>query len=149
MIVSWNHVPVSEAKGIIVSYRVSYYAISDDERETMVRNDLAVPGSDSSVLIGDLSPSKSYQVSVLASTLAGDGTDDVKPAIAVTGTVRAQCHFQCAVDYCIFIFGTSLKSLFNCCRISINVFFLNIHAFTLLNVIFCIIMCSNISMCFR
>ena len=114
MIVSWNHVPVSEAKGIIVSYRVSYYAISDDKWETTVRNDLAVPGSDNSVLIGGLSPSKSYQVFVLASTSAGDGAYDETPAIAITGMVHAQCHFQCAVDYCMFIFGTFFESMFNC-----------------------------------
>ena len=114
MIVSWNHVPVSEAKGIIVSYRISYYAISDDAGETTVRNDLDVSGSDNSVLIGGLSPSKSYQVFMRASTLAGDGPYDATAAIAVTGMIHAQRHFQCAVDYCIFTFGTFFESVFVC-----------------------------------
>ena len=107
MIVSWNHVPVSEAKGIIISYRVSYYEIRDGEGEITVRNDLAVSGSDSNVLIGGLKPSKSYKVFVLASTSAGDGPYNETPAIAITSTVHAlQCHVQCAVD--TFISGTSV-----------------------------------------
>ena len=108
MIVSWNHIPVSEAKGIIVGYRVSYYEINDGERVIMARNDLAVPGSDSSVLIGGLNPSKSYEVFVLAVTSAGDGPYNETPAIAITSMVDALCHVQCAIDTFIFIYGTSV-----------------------------------------
>ena len=88
MIVSWNRVPLSEARGIIVSYSILYQEISDEQTRHTVRNTLVVPGSESSMLIGGLNPSSTYQVFVRASTSAGDGPYSESPAVAITSMLH-------------------------------------------------------------
>ena len=71
MNVSWSYIPLSEAKGFILSYNVLYKRIADEgKRETSI---VSVPGNESSILIESLNPSDSYQVFVGATTSAGDG----------------------------------------------------------------------------
>ena len=80
MNVSWSFIPLSEAKGFIVSYNVLYERIANEEkRQTSI---ISVPGNKSSALIGKLNLSDSYQVFVGATTSAGDGQYSTNPGIA-------------------------------------------------------------------
>ena len=81
MNVSWNRIPLSEAKGFIVSYRVLYQKITTERRRRQVTV-IPVPGSDTSAIIGDLNPSSSYQVFVSAATSAGIGEYSSNPVVA-------------------------------------------------------------------
>ena len=81
MNVSWDQIPLSEAKGFIVSYTVLYQTINNVKRRRRLKFD-AVPGNETSVLIGNLDPSNSYQVFVSATTSAGDGEYNINPVIA-------------------------------------------------------------------
>ena len=80
MNVTWSYIPLSEAKGFILSYNILYERIADEgQRQT---SNISVPGNESSALIGSLNPSDSYQVFVGATTSAGDGQYSNEPVIA-------------------------------------------------------------------
>ena len=81
MNVSWNQIPLSEAGGFIVTYRVLYNKITTERRRRQIMV-LPVPGSETNVLIGDLDPPSTYQVYVSAATSAGEGEYTSIPVVS-------------------------------------------------------------------
>ena len=81
MNVSWNQIPLSEARGFIVNYHVLYQKITTERRRRQIVV-ISVPGSETNAVIGDLNPSSSYQVFVSAATSAGMGEYSSNPVIA-------------------------------------------------------------------
>ena len=81
MNVSWNQIPLLKARGFIDSYNVLYSKITTDKKRRQVMF-VTVPGSETHALIGDLSPSLSYQVFVSAATSAGLGDYSSIPVVA-------------------------------------------------------------------
>ena len=73
MNVSWNRIPLSEARGFIVKYHVLYNKVATKMRRQTMVSPVPVPGSETNALIGDLDPSFTYEVYVSAETSAGEG----------------------------------------------------------------------------
>ena len=78
LLVSWSEVPAADKNGIIRSYTVSYHAIGS----SLVENKTVLFPIRKANLTG-LLKSRSYSVSVLASTIKGDG-DYSDPEFFVT-----------------------------------------------------------------
>ena len=70
MNISWSLIPITKARGFIQSYFILYQ--ENDNRMRQISS-VTVSATDSSVVIGELDPGKSYSVSVSASTNAGQG----------------------------------------------------------------------------
>jgi len=68
LLVGWNEVPAADKNGIIISYAVSYQAISS----ALVEN-LTVYFPTREVILTGLIKSMNYSVRILASTDKGDG----------------------------------------------------------------------------
>ena len=70
MFVSWDPIPLTESRGFIINYTVTY------QSQTMEQDALAVkiPGTLNSVVISNLQPSEQYTVTVSATTSAGEGS---------------------------------------------------------------------------
>ena len=101
MNVSWNDIPLSEAKGFIVTYNVLYNKISTRRRRQVTL--VSVPGSETHAVIGDLNPSSAYQVFVNAFTSAGRGDFSSIPVVA-----KSKLSFTmilCKHDLSIFVFS--------------------------------------------
>ena len=79
MNVSWSLIPITEARGFIQSYFILYQENDNKKRQI---SSVSVPATDSSVVIGELDPVKSYSVSISASTNAGQGTFTSEVVIA-------------------------------------------------------------------
>ena len=101
MNVSWNRVPLSVARGFIVSYTVLYSKVTTGRKRRQVKF-VTVPGSETSVVIGDLNPSISYQVFVSAANSAGFGQSSsnavvAKSKLTIVITLTRIYFLQCAV----------------------------------------------------
>ena len=70
MNISWSLIPITKARGFIQSYFILYQQIDNRKRKTL---SVSVPATDSSVVIGELDPGKSYSVLISASTNVGQG----------------------------------------------------------------------------
>ena len=121
MNVSWNQIPLLDARGFIVSYTVLYSKITTNKRRRQVMF-VTVPGSETSALIGDLSPSHSYQVFVSAATSAGSGEYSSNPVVARSkfGTVLS-CNIA---SHYITIFSYVLDILYKLYSMCECVFFM-------------------------
>ena len=71
-IVTWSQLSLTESRGILQNYTIEY-SIAADRGKRQVRT-TTVPSNQSNVTLYDLTPSRSYEVSVFASTNAGPGT---------------------------------------------------------------------------
>ena len=71
MTVSWTLIPITEANGIISNYYITY--TPTDTTRNRQSTTVSVPGNESSVTIGGLSPGLTYSVSVGATNGAGNG----------------------------------------------------------------------------
>ena len=71
MNISWSPVPLTESRGFIQSYTVTYQRVSRTVKQQVLS--VSIPGSESSVVIGGLDPASAYSVSVGATTSAGPG----------------------------------------------------------------------------
>ena len=71
-IVTWSQLSRTESRGFLQNYTIEYSIVADrGKRQVRVTT---VPSNQSNVTLYDLTPSKSYEVSVFASTNAGPGT---------------------------------------------------------------------------
>ena len=82
MRVTWEPLTLVEARGIILSYTVSYTP-TDRARQTLT---VSADSEQDHVLIGDLDPSKGYTVLVWATTSAGDGDSNATSVEALPQT---------------------------------------------------------------
>ena len=69
MNVSWELLTLTQARGHVTNYSVSYQPTGSVEVET----ETVVPGDQNSVVIGGLDPYEAYSVQVWANTAAGRG----------------------------------------------------------------------------
>ena len=95
MNVSWNRIPLSEAGGFIVTYRILYNKITIERKRRQIMV-VPVPGSEANALIGNLDPPSNYQVYVSAVTSAGEGEYTSIPVVARSklSTIRL---FTCTI----------------------------------------------------
>ena len=100
MNVSWNQIPLLEAKGFIVSYTVLYSKITTYRKRRQVMF-VTLPGSETNALIGDLNPSSAYKVFVSAATSAGSGEFSSNPVVAQSklSTVLFQHVFPIKIHF--------------------------------------------------
>ena len=82
MNISWSLILITEARGFIQSYFILY--LQNDNRKRQISS-VSVPATDSSVVIGGLDPDEAYNVSISASTNAGQGA--FSSAIIVSGKI--------------------------------------------------------------
>ena len=82
MNISWSFIPITEARGFIQSYFILY--LPNDNRRRQISS-VSVPATDSSVVIGGLDPDEAYNVSISASTNAGQGA--FSSAMIVSGKI--------------------------------------------------------------
>lgn len=75
--VSWQPIPLTESKGFIESYIISLSRATADSSQSNRRQvfSVTVPGNQTYVVIGGLTGSASYSVSVTAATMAGMGEE--------------------------------------------------------------------------
>ena len=71
MNISWRPIPLTESRGFIQSYTITYQRVSQTVKRQVLS--ISVLGSESSVVIGGLDPASAYSVSVGATTSAGPG----------------------------------------------------------------------------
>ena len=98
MNVSWNQIPLSEAGGFIVTYRVLYNKFTTERRRRQIMV-FPVPGSETNALIGDLDPPSNYQVYVSAATSAGEGEFTSIPVVARS---KLPTIIQCFIVYFLY-----------------------------------------------
>ena len=72
ILATWNEVPAADRNGIIVSYTVRYQAIGGDNVNAQI-NTKTVEFSTKWVNLAGLKEDTVYRISVLASTVKGDG----------------------------------------------------------------------------
>lgn len=80
MLISWEQISLTEAKGFIKFYRIILQAVSSRrKRQTLT---FEVPANASSTVLGGLNPSLSYNILVDATTGAGPGSPASAPPIS-------------------------------------------------------------------
>ena len=79
--VSWTPLTLSEARGFITEYNISYWREGDDSANAMIRR---VPGNQSSVIIETLDAESNYYFTVSVGTV--QGASNVSEAIIIHGT---------------------------------------------------------------
>lgn len=78
MLISWEQISLTEARGFIKFYRIILQVLSTSRRKRQTLT-YEVPANTSSTVLGDLNPSLSYTVLVDATTNAGPGSPASAP----------------------------------------------------------------------
>ena len=78
MLISWEQISLTEARGFIKFYRIILQVVSTSRRKRQTLT-YEVPANASSAVLGDLNPSLSYTVLVDATTNAGPGSPASAP----------------------------------------------------------------------
>ncbi|XP_019853876.1 PREDICTED: hemicentin-1-like [Amphimedon queenslandica] len=78
MLISWEQISITEARGFIKFYRIILQVLSTSRRRRQTLT-YEVPANTSSAVLGDLNPSLSYTVLVDATTNAGPGSPASAP----------------------------------------------------------------------
>ena len=73
ILVGWKEVPAEDRNGIIISYTVSYQAISGDGLNTPINTTTVDAGPVLQANLTGLIKSQDYRIRVMASTSKGDG----------------------------------------------------------------------------
>ena len=118
MNVSWNQIPLSEAGGFIVTYRVFYNQIATERRRRHVIVNFPVPGNETNALIGGLDPPSTYEVYVSAATSAGEGEYSIIPVVArsnfLTIILFTTCMWCLIMHFCIVCINLCEIMLVSC-----------------------------------
>ena len=79
MKVKWMPIPITESRGHIRQYTITYSRVNNRRRQS---GSVSVPGDQDSVVIGGLRPESSYSVSVAAAT--GGGMGNISEPVTIT-----------------------------------------------------------------
>ena len=113
--VTWNGLNLTQARGFIDSYKISYSTLS--RRRSSTNGFITVPGDQTSASIPDVDSNKKYGVTVAAQTKKGTGPDSVKVSesgqhiimlmyahkcIIICQVVYA-CMYMCVCMVCMYV----------------------------------------------
>ena len=67
-VVSWTSLSLTEARGFITNYEISYWTVGSDGLDI---TSVQVPGDETSVVLNGLDPDSEYYITMSASTAVG------------------------------------------------------------------------------